>query len=778
MKFSVNWLAELAGGVEIPAKQLSTLITLKTAESEGVQEVGAHLADVCAARVISVEPIEASHNVIAQVDTGSYGKRQVVCGAKNCRPGITTAYVPAGCTLAGKRIEKTRIAGVESDGMLASGIELGINRDYEGILEFDAAPGAPIPGCLPDAIIDIDNKSLTHRPDLWGHHGMAREVAAIVGKHAIDPVNLSRLPGGDAPIAVEIEDYALCPRYSALVFENVTVKPSPLWLQYKLESLGLNPISNIVDVTNYVMAEIAQPMHAFDGDKLAGSKISVRRARNGELVEALNSESYVLDERDLVIADGKGAVAIAGIIGGMPSSIGAITRRLVLESANFHAGAVRKTSARLKLRTDASMRFEKAQDPLNTVRGLARAVELLEMVSPGIRVVDGLADSWVGSKAPTVIDLRLDWLQQKLGREVSAQEATRILQSLEFSVRETRADMLAVTVPSWRATKDISIKDDLVEEVGRMIGYDTFVAVAPAVPATPPPPNPERDFEHRIRDLCTSQGFHETYNYSFVSEEQVIELGLDPAAHVRVVNPISSEQGLLRTTLAAGILRNVRDNSRHEDTVKLFELGHEIHRRDSELPRQPAHLAACVWAREGDGVEGLMESKRLAECLLAGAEVRPAQARVWEHPVRAYEVLWREVVVGRIGEFHPRLVETGRAAMLDVDLDAVFALGPREVRYAPLRKFPSSRFDLSVVTNVYELVGDIQRKLRELRIETVIAVEFVRQYAGPPLPEGSKSVSFRVTVGAADRTLSSEEIGEVRTRLIEGMRDFGYDLRV
>jgi len=250
-----------------------------------------------------------------------------------------------------------------------------------------------------DYVIEIDNKSLTHRPDLWGHYGMAREVAAILGRKLVDPVKPAQFPDR-APVQVSIENHALCPRYSALVFDNVTVKPSPEWLQRRLEAVGLNPINNIVDVTNYVLAEIAQPMHAFDAAKLQGDEIIVRSARAGETIKALNEESYTLDPSNLVIADTNGPIAIAGIIGGADSAISNSTTRIVLESANFNASSVRKTSARLKLRTDASMRFEKAQDPVNTIRGLERAFTLLQEVSPDIRLVGGLGDSYRPNRLP------------------------------------------------------------------------------------------------------------------------------------------------------------------------------------------------------------------------------------------------------------------------------------------------------------------------------------------------------------------------------------------
>src|SRR5579872_4384834 len=287
MKFSYNWLRELIPGLDTDPKALMRLITMKTAECEGVEEVAAILAGASVARVLSMEGRKAV------VETERYGTKTVICGAPNCRPGLVTVYVPIG---------KKVIHGVESDGMLAAGSELEINKDHAGVVELE--PGQPFV-LQPDYIIEVDNKSLTHRPDLWGHHGMAREVAAITGKKLLDPVHAA-LPDGAASIRVTVEDFALCPRYSALVFENVTVQPSPLWLQYRLEAIGLNAINNIVDVTNFVMAELAQPMHAFDADKLHGETIFVRNARSGEQFAALNGETYTLAASNLVIADADG----------------------------------------------------------------------------------------------------------------------------------------------------------------------------------------------------------------------------------------------------------------------------------------------------------------------------------------------------------------------------------------------------------------------------------------------------------------------------------------
>jgi phenylalanyl-tRNA synthetase beta chain len=776
MKFSYNWLAELVEGLDLEAEALGLQITMKTAECEGVAPYGAHLEQVVAARLLSVEPMPSGHNRKVVVDTGRYGLRTVVCGAPNCRPGMVSAYVPAGAELPGGRIGKVVIQGVESDGMLASGAELGINRDAAGILELEAEPGEALPGCRPDHILEIDNKSLTHRPDLWGHLGLAREAAAILRRKLRDPVRCELLPEGPAAIGVAIEDFELCPRYSALVLENVSVGPSPLWLQYRLEAVGLNPINNIVDVTNYVMAELAQPLHAFDQDLLHGEMISVRRAREGEWLTALNEETYRLDPACLVIADAKGPVALAGVIGGLDSAIHARTRRIVLESACFQGASIRKTSARLKLRTDASMRFEKSQDPANTVRGLARAFELLRQVSPGIRLAGGVADCQREAAPPGPIELSLRWLERKLGREVEAGEVRDILERLCFDLREAAPGIFAVTPPSWRATRDVSIPDDLVEEVGRMVGYDTIAPRPPEVACTVPPEDPERLFLREVRDLLAAQGFCEVYNYSFYSEDLARRFGLDPAEHLAVANPISAEQRLMRRSLLPLVYRNILENSKHLESFRLFEIGREIHKQAAGLPREIPHAVAAIYARQ-DGDENLYELVRVAQCLLEGARIRPAEARSYEHPARTGAVLWREQAVGRLFELHPSLV-SGRAALLDLDLELIQKLGRPERRYRPLRRFPTSAFDLSVIAGRRDLIGDIEQHLVRLAGQWLDSIEFLRTYAGPPIPEGRQSVSFRLRVGAADHTLSLEEVGEIRTRLIEGLRALGYELRL
>jgi phenylalanyl-tRNA synthetase beta chain len=531
-------------------------------------------------------------------------------------------------------------------------------------------------------------------------------------------------------------------------------------------------------MTNFVMAEMAQPMHAFDADLLHGDTIFIRPARAGERLKALNDEEYALGPSNIVIADARGPVALGGVIGGLDSSITGKTTRVVLESANFQAASIRKTSAAIKLRTDASMRYEKAQDPINTLRGLARAVELLCELSPGIRIVGGLADQKREMAPPPPIRLPLDWLQRKLGRSIEPSEVRRILESLEFGVHQQEPGVFSVTVPSWRATKDVSMKDDLVEEVGRMVGYGSITPVAPLTPASVPPANPERKFQHEVRDVFVDQGFTEVYNYSFMNEESARAFGFEPEAALRVANPIASDQALMRPSLLPGIWRNITENSKTREAFRLFEIGLEIRRRPEGLPEELPRLVAAIYERNGDGVAGLFEVKRAAECLMPGAEVCPAEPRPFEHPARTANLVWKGETVGRIAELHPSMLEEGRAAILELDLRAVQRLSTANTKYKPIRRYPSSAFDLSVIAGAREYAARLESALASFAGPLLESIQFVRQYSGPPLEEGRKSVSFRLTVGSPERTLSSDEVGQIRSAIIDGMRGLGYELRV
>jgi phenylalanyl-tRNA synthetase beta chain len=784
MKFSYRWLRELVPGLNTDPAGLQRLITMKTAECEGVDPVGTHFASVVAALIVSVSPLSKGKNNLVVADIGGGKLVKVVCGAANVRPGLLAPWVPPGTRLGEKLIGRTTIEGAESEGMLASAAELGVGRDHSGLLELDAAlkPGDLLSGLLPDFIIEIDNKSLTHRPDLWGHYGMAREVAAITGFELSDPVKPDLLPGGASPLKVEIADYALCPRYSALVFENVHVGPSPLWLQARLEHLGVNTINNIVDVTNLIMLELPQPAHAYDADKLTGDTIFVRPANVDEALAALNGETYTLTPADLVIADAAGSIGLAGVIGGAASAISSATSRIVFEAANFEPSNLRLTSVRYKLRTDASMRFEKSLDPENTIRAVARAVELLREVSPGIRLVGGVVDNRGPLPQTKIIDMSMSFLIRKLGKDVPQPEVTGILTALGFRVIEPVPAVLSVLVPTWRATKDISLKDDLVEEIGRMVGYDSITPTPPLVAATVPPDNPLSIYLRQLRAQLTAQGFTEAHNYSFLTETDIKRFAGDPNSHIAIQNPIASELTHMRRSLLPGLFKSILANVRFFPEFRLFEIGNEIHPSAvPDLPREVTHLAAVFYSAHGEDRE-FYELKRVLECVFPGARLRTAEPQAFEHPVRTAEIFWSEGLIGRIFELHPSLLRAegldGRVMVFDVDVDMALALASTRVsKYMPLRKFPTSGFDLSVVADSFAPVAKIQDQLTRLAGPDLALIEFVRQYAGPQLPHGQKSVSYHLKVGALDHTMTADELTTIRRRIIEGMQGLGYELR-
>jgi len=769
-------------GLEIEAPALERLITLKTAECEGIEEVGTHFATAIAARVLTVEPLPKGRNQRVTLDSGDGSIHTVVCGAPNVRPGLIAVWLPPGTRFEGEVLARKIFDGVESEGMLASAKELGLGNDGSMLLELEGLKaGDRLPNLSPDWIIEIDNKSLTHRPDLWGHYGVAREVAAIAGGTLTDPVDLSALPQGAGGIGVDVADSSLCPRYAALCYDNVSVAASPDWLQFRLESLGLNPINNIVDITNLILAELPQPMHAFDADKLSGDTIFVRPARAGETLKALNGETYTFSTADLLIADASGPIAIAGVIGGMDTAISAATRRIVFESANFNAASVRLTSARLKLRTDASMRFEKSLDPENPIRGLARASALMRQLDPGATASGGVADARGAWPAVAPIETSVDFIVSKLGTPLTRERIEQILTSLGFGVSCSPGGALSVQVPSWRATKDVSIPDDLVEEVGRIVGYDEIVPVPPLVACVPPPQLPMRGHLRRVRNQMAAQGFTEVYNYSFVNAAIVARFGLDVDDHIAVNSPVAADLTHLRRSLLPEVFGNIVSNTRHYREFRLFEIGREIHPSGSGLPLEITHLVGALYSALGDERD-FYEMKRVSECVFPGAALRPTEAKPHEHPARAAIMVWRGAVIGRLFELNPALLLgegiEGRAILFDVDLDCTLPLASTDFEYRPIRKYPTSGFDLSVVADLHLHVATIESDLTAIAGESLARLEFVRQYAGQPLAEGQKSVSYHIEVGALDHTLTSEEVFMLRNRIIEGMRARGYDLRV
>jgi phenylalanyl-tRNA synthetase beta chain len=799
MKLSLNWIGEFVdlGGLE--PESLAERLTRVTAEIESLERRGAGLREIVTARVVDVSRHpKAGRLTVCSVDAGAE-RLDVVCGAPNVRAGCVVAFAPPGSRLpGGQPIERAEIRGVASHGMICSLAELRLGEDADGIwiLPDDTPIGRPLPAVLPveDAIIEIDNKSLTHRPDLWGHYGFAREFAAFLGRPLRPlPVVSFAAPGGRVPISVE--DPKWCPRYVGAVLRGVGVRRSPAWLQMRLESVGVRPRNNVVDLTNYVMLEIGQPTHAFDLDRLAGPEIRVRRARAGERIRTLDGVDRVLSEEALVIADRERAVAVAGVMGGADSEIADATRTILLESANFEPSNVRKTAQRLQLRTDASTRFEKSLDPEFARLALGRILALLPQVVPGASLEGGVTDVFPAPPEPKRVDLRLETVHRRLGVPVPEERVRSILAALEFEVASIPGG-LRVTVPSFRATKDVSIEMDLVEEIGRLFGYDAIPECKPRVVCEPSTRNRVRALEREVKTLLSGGlGFNEVATYSFTEEAVIRRAGLDPERHLHVRNPIAADLACLRVSIVPNLLALLEANLRLREEVRVYEVGRSYvkdDRKSQELPRERRDVVAVLCRRKvggGNGGRAFFDLKGVCEALLDRLSLRAPQWRAsgaardpWVHPSHSAELWVGGARLGEIAEIHPEIartfhVEAADTAFFRIDLDTVLCAERPQRLYEPLPRFPAIRQDISVVVPVTLRAAAVEQAIRDVAPDIIAGVRLFDVFTGGRIGAGKRSLTFEITYRAADRTLKDADAAAIHARVVERVRGLGGTVR-
>jgi phenylalanyl-tRNA synthetase beta chain len=647
-----------------------------------------------------------------------------------------------------------------------------------------------------DTVFDIDNKSLTHRPDLWGHYGFAREVAAIY-ENALKPLELAALPQSAPAIEVEVPVSAeLCPRYNALVIENISVGPSPDWLVEKLEALGARSINNIVDLTNYVLYEVGQPMHAFDRDKLAGNKIIVRMAHEGERLATLDGGEHTLTGEMLVIADSAKAVALAGVMGGANSEVDAQTTALVLESANFHPTSVRRTAGKLAIRTESSMRFEKGLDPVQTETGIRRFVALLQKICPDLRLVGGLADQSRFSTDTPQIQTRLSWINRKLGTNLPNQQIVGILSRLGFGV-EAQGDDLQVKVPSWRATGDISIPEDLVEEVGRVYGYDNIIPVAPLSPVEPVQPSPLHTLIQQLRQLLSgSLRFSEVLNYAFVGEKLLAQVGLNPSDHLALANPLASDQNLLRTSLVPNMLKITAENLRFRKNFAIYELDRVFQTQlQSETIFEHENFALCAlladvsWKNASEQAfyaikgqaEHLLSQLNLAGKLRIFPPAEPENLPAWCHPGRSAEIFIDQTLIGRLSQLHPLVAENmeikAGVGLLELDISTLLTLPQAGYVFAGVQKYPTVPFDISLICPEQTLIGDVENCILASAPAMIQSLKLFDVYRGDNVGTGQKSLAFTVTFAASDHTLGPDEIEGLQQGVISALEAQHYLVR-
>ncbi|NIA02029.1 MAG: phenylalanine--tRNA ligase subunit beta, partial [Nitrospirae bacterium] len=623
MYVSLDWLKDF---VEIPGnldpKDLADELTLKTAETEGVMNDAEKFENMVVGHVTELHPHPNADKLkLAKVSIGK-DSHQIVCGGKNLKEGM---YVAVALPKSKVRwhgegdlvtLEKAKIRGEESYGMICQSAEIGLDNPDEGpedILDLSSqkpTPGTPLAELFggDDTVIEFDNKSLTHRPDLWGHYGIAREIAAIKGFKFKELKPKFKAPAKGETVDVKIEDYDLCPRYCGLIINNIKVEDSPNWLKKRLKATGHGNHNNIVDVTNYVMTELGQPMHAFDKNYIKKG-IVVRHAKKGEKITSLDGKKRELTQNMLVIADHEKPIAIAGIMGGENSEINSGTTSIILESANFNAASIRKTSTKLGVRTDAVQRFEKSLDPHMAQLAIERAAEIILDICPGSEIAGPMTDNEKFNKKPIKIKLDTDKTRSKIGVDISDKDIKKILESLEFEV----SNGFEVTVPSFRSTKDVLIEDDLIEEVARIYGYENIPASLPMLPTKLPEENTERFKKHRARDLFShSLGFDEVYNYSFYGINEIKNTLLSEEGHIKLLNYLSEDQTHMRTSLTPNLLKNLQLNIKYFDNVKLYEIGRTYKEIGEYFPLEEKFVGGAI-LQKGKTDEPFYEAKGAVE---------------------------------------------------------------------------------------------------------------------------------------------------------------------
>ncbi|MDE2801936.1 MAG: phenylalanine--tRNA ligase subunit beta [Chloroflexota bacterium] len=795
MNVPLSWLRAYVD-VDMPVEQLAHRLTMAGIEVGGVERIGGW-NECYVGHVLDVGPHPNADRLrLCTVDIG--GERlQVVCGAPNVAEQQKIAFAKVGATLfnthSGKvePLKAAKIRGVTSEGMICSVLELGIGEEHDGILVLpdDAPTGTPLAEYLGDTVLELEVTA--NRPDCFSVLGVAREVAAFSGTQVAEPD--AGYPGDGAPVeslaSVEIEDPALCARYTAALLTGVSIGPSPDWLQERLTRAGQRPINNIVDVTNYVMLETGQPLHAFDFDKVAERRIIVRQARPGEKHVTLDGVERELAPPMVVIADPEKAVGLGGVMGGANTEVTEETNTILLESASFHPFNTRRTADELKLRTEASLRFEKGWRQGLPPVGLRRAVKLMLEVAGGV-AARGIIDVYPDRPEPRVITLTAARMEKVLGVTVPMADAARTLTSLGIACRMMGDDALEVEAPPWRA--DITIEDDLVEEVVRVIGYDDVPTAPLAAPIPLSTPDTAQAVKEEVRDLLASIGMQEVITYSMVSEH-ALELAYrgaePPAPPMRAFNPISSEHECLRTSLRPGLPRTLAANQRHEGVPQwYFEVGKEFIFTGDGLPDERQKAAGVLsgpgaqasWAA-AEATAGFYDAKGVVEALCDRVGVTPSFEPLddpFYHPGRAATIAAGGQRIGELGEVHPEALDAfdvrGEGAVyFEVDMAALTEAVPQSARrFRSISVYPEALRDLALVVGM-DVPADRVRAIIEQHPLVARATLF-DVYAGEQVGADVRSLAYRVSFQAADRTLTAEEVQRAMDRLLSRLeRELG-----
>jgi phenylalanyl-tRNA synthetase beta chain len=793
VKLSLNWLKDFVALPEsLSPSEISRRLTISTVEVESFEVLTEKFNNIVVGKIleISTHP-KADRLRLVNVDLGEENPQQVVCGASNLSIGMLVAFAKLGAKVKwhgeGELIElkEAEIRGVKSAGMICASEEIGIGELFPASSEkeivdfsnFNFKPGTKIADALglDDVIFEIDNKSLTNRPDLWGHLGMARELSAIFECPFHDPnlPDICDILGKKSELKAKINASELCGRYIGVHIDNVVVKQSPINIKTRLASIGQRPINLIVDLTNYVMFSIGQPLHAFDARKIANFEIEVRTAHQGEKLTLLDETVLNLSPNNLVIADSNKSLALAGIMGGKDSSIADDVKSLVLESANFKAVPIRRTASGFKLRTESSMRFEKGIDTERAALGMRLLVAMLLENYPEAEVLGGV-DVYPSKPKDIEITVNIEFITSRIGKELSSAQIKELLVRLGYVVKVNK-NVFTVGVPSWRATGDVSIPEDIVEEVARLYGYDNIEFVPLNVKLVSSIKRNRYNLERSIKEYLAYQaGASEIFSYPWCEEALLEAASVQFNRCLTLADAPSPSQRHLHPTLVAQLLGACRGNLRFSEEFSLFEMARvfsnekvsEFSLGKEKLPYQPKKIACAVVGLNAKEV--FFKAKGILSGLFAGTFIKQPQLHVdgsysgWVARGSGLGIFLEEQQIGELGLVSSKSklladISRGELAIFELNVDALEPLATIEHNYTPLPKYPQTECDFSFLFDENTTWKSIERESQNAH-HYVTSVKFIEEYRGEQIPVGKKSLAFRVTLANPEGSLTSEQI--------------------
>mgnify|MGYP001099515639 FL=1 len=811
MKVSLNWIRDY---VQLPAdadlKKLAYDLTMSTVEVEDATDLGASFHDMVVGVINTIEQHPNADKLkVCKTDIGGRVE-DIVCGGSNLREGMKVAVALPGamCKWHGEgdlvEIKKSKLRGVDSYGMICGAVEIGLadlfpTKEEAHILDlsdFDAPAGTPLADALDlnDIILEIDNKSMTNRPDLWGHYGIAREIAALYDLPMTQFPHFDRNVENTSGFHVTVEDAERCPRMTGTQIENVCVKPAPYWMQVRIWKTGMRPINALVDITNYVMLATGQPSHAYDSDHIAGH-IIVRRAKAGETLTLLNGKELPLSTDDLTIADDAGIVGLAGVMGGAKDSILPTTSKVILEIANFQAAGIRRTALRYDNRTEASARYEKAIDPERCDQALDLSMQLFSDLYPEMKVT-GLVDEYPRHLKPAEIDVPLSWLERRLGKRLPPDEIKHKMELLGYSIT-FNGDNMHVVVPTWRSTGDVSIQADIMEEVARMYGYENFEAEPITTTFDGAINQLDKDLERRIKEyLAIRCGMQEIFTYPWMEESYVNAVLQSTEGILSLSTPPSPAERFVRSSLLPNLCKAVVKNERYFNEFSIFETA-QVFRDENytspydpreKLPSQRKNVAGAFATTDKDITALFRKAKGVVEMMARYVHMEALTFKQAEKPVWADNVVWLNIYRGdeKVGDLALLAKKVSMACgiknmnvmLFQLDQDSLVPLKSRTNTFTHLAEYPMTDYDISLLVDGSVQWKDVAQTVRGIKSELLHGAAFVDEYRGKQVPAGKKSLTLRLSIGSKDKTLTSAEIEEVASGVLNKIaKRFGAELR-